>query len=48
MSDNNKNGHKKAPSFVLDESSIVQDLNALMQFLGPDPSVEPGTQNKGI
>ena len=34
MSDDD--GHKQAPSFVLDESSLVQDLNALAQFLGPE------------
>ena len=47
MSNNNK-GHKQAPSFVIDESNLVQDLNALAQFLGAEPSIEPGTQNKGI
>ena len=47
MSDN-EDGHKQAISFVLDKYSLVQDLNALAQFLGPEPGVEPGAQNNGI
>ena len=39
--DDNNNEHKQAPSFVLDKSSLVEDLNAFAQFLGPEPSVEP-------
>ena len=46
MSDNN--GHKQTQSFVLGKSSLVQDLNALAQFLGPEPSVKSGTQNNRI
>ena len=45
---NNDDRHKQDPSFLLDESSLVQDLNALAQFLGPEPSIEPCTQNNGI
>ena len=47
MSDDNDRA-KQAPSFVLDESNLVQDLNALAQFLGPEPSIKPGTQNNVI
>ena len=42
----NNNIYKQAPSFVLDESSLVEDLNALPQFLGPEPSVKPGAHNR--
>ena len=46
--DNNNNGHKQAPSFVLDKSSLVEDLNALLQFLGPEPNIKSGAHNNRI
>lgn len=44
----NNDGHEQAPSFVLGKSSLVEDLNVLAQFLGPEPGVKPGAQNNRI